>query len=133
MIVTQDQLETFAQTFIKTLKVGDIIFLKGTLGAGKSTLVRAAIASVLLKDEPIPSPTFTLVQLYDTKVGQIAHFDLYRIENNEELHELGLEELFSQSISFVEWPDRITTHEPTHIIELLETDSSENRFLSILK
>jgi tRNA threonylcarbamoyladenosine biosynthesis protein TsaE len=133
MIVTQDQLETFAQTFIKTLKVGDIIFLKGTLGAGKSTLVRAAIASVLLKDEPIPSPTFTLVQLYDTKVGQIAHFDLYRIENNEELHELGLEELFSQSISFVEWPDRITTYEPTHIIELLETDFSENRFLSILK
>lgn len=133
MIVTQDQLETFAQTFVKTLKVGDIVFLKGTLGAGKSTLVRAAITSVLLKDEPIPSPTFTLVQLYDTKVGQIAHFDLYRIENNEELRELGLEELFSQSISFVEWPDRITTHEPTHIIELLETDSSENRFLSILK
>ncbi len=132
MIVTQTELEKCAEDFMATLKKGDIIFLKGTLGAGKSTFVRAAIRSVLLKEEPIPSPTFTLIQTYDTKNGQVAHLDLYRIQSDEELEELGLDEIFSQSISFVEWADRICFSKPTYIVELQETDQPDKRSISVL-
>ncbi|MCB8840000.1 tRNA (adenosine(37)-N6)-threonylcarbamoyltransferase complex ATPase subunit type 1 TsaE [Aurantimonas sp. VKM B-3413] len=88
------------------LRPGDLVALAGDLGAGKSTLARAAIRTIA--DDPdleVPSPTYTLVQSYDT-VPPVAHFDLYRIADPAELDELGLDEARRSGIVMVEWPER---------------------------
>ena len=80
------------------LRSGDVLLLKGDLGAGKSTLARAIIRT--LADDPtleVPSPTFTLVQAYDTRVP-VRHFDLYRLSSPEELTELGLDEALQDAL-----------------------------------
>ncbi|MBO7332807.1 MAG: tRNA (adenosine(37)-N6)-threonylcarbamoyltransferase complex ATPase subunit type 1 TsaE [Alphaproteobacteria bacterium] len=88
------------------LKKGDIIALYGTLGVGKTAFTRALIQSEI-PDEEVPSPTFTLVQTYALKEGEIFHFDLYRLEDPEEVYELGIEDAFSDGISLIEWPDKM--------------------------
>lgn len=90
------------------LQPGDMVFLQGTLGMGKSVFARALIRS--LTSNPgldVPSPTFTLVQTYDTPVSPLWHFDLYRIEDPEEIWELGWEEARSEGIIVLEWPERL--------------------------
>jgi len=83
---------------------GWTLLLEGELGAGKSTLARALIASTGHRG-PVPSPTYTLVEPYDTARGMIYHIDLYRISSPEELHYLGWSEL-DDGLRLVEWPDR---------------------------
>lgn len=86
---------------------GDIFALAGDLGAGKTTLARGFIRALTTPEEEVPSPTFTLVQTYDTPKGMVWHFDLYRLEDPEEAWELGIEEAFADGISLVEWPERL--------------------------
>lgn len=86
------------------LKPGDVVALQGDLGAGKSTLARAAIRHLAGDlDLEVPSPTYTLVQAYET-TPKIAHFDLYRIGGDDELDELGFDEAAEAGIALVEWP-----------------------------
>lgn len=88
------------------LKAGDCLALTGDLGAGKSTLARAFIRAMADDDAlEVPSPTFTLVQQYDLRLP-VAHFDLYRLSDPLELHELGLEEILEDGICLIEWPER---------------------------
>ncbi len=87
------------------LRRGDVVLLTGDLGAGKTTLVRG-IARGAGSDAPVASPTFQLVRVYPGRV-QLAHVDLYRIDNPAELAELGLEELADQGAVVVEWGDRL--------------------------
>jgi tRNA threonylcarbamoyladenosine biosynthesis protein TsaE len=96
---------------------GDIIGLKGDLGAGKTTFARAFIRSRENPEEEVPSPTFTLVQIYDLHPA-IWHFDLYRLRYPEEAWELGIEEAFSEGISLIEWPERLGTLLPQRRLEL---------------
>ncbi|NMG37924.1 tRNA (adenosine(37)-N6)-threonylcarbamoyltransferase complex ATPase subunit type 1 TsaE [Chelativorans sp. ZYF759] len=88
------------------LRPGDLVFLEGDLGAGKSTLARAIIRN-LADDEghEVPSPTFTIVQPYETR-HPLLHVDLYRIAAPEEIDELGIGEALSSSIVLVEWAER---------------------------
>jgi len=87
------------------LRAGDVVLLTGELGAGKTTFVRG-VAQGTGSMAPVASPTFQLVRVYPGHV-QLAHVDLYRIENSAELRDLGLEELAEQGAVVVEWGDRI--------------------------
>jgi tRNA threonylcarbamoyl adenosine modification protein YjeE len=87
------------------LAVGDMIALEGDLGAGKTTLARA-ILRALGVSEDVPSPTFTLVQLYETPRLTVRHYDLYRIESPGEIDELGLDDALGEGAALIEWPER---------------------------
>lgn len=89
------------------LRAGDVVLLAGEVGAGKTHFARAAITSLLEQAEDVPSPSFTLVQTYDTADGPIWHSDLYRVTSTAEIEELGLSEAFEEAICLVEWPDRL--------------------------
>jgi tRNA threonylcarbamoyladenosine biosynthesis protein TsaE len=90
------------------LRPRDVVALVGSLGAGKTTLARAILRAA--SDEPalvVPSPTFTLVEIYDTPKGAFWHFDLYRLETAEQVFELGWEEARADGIALVEWAERL--------------------------
>ncbi len=96
---------------------GDAIALKGELGAGKTTFARAFIRA-RGGGEIVPSPTFTLVQVYDLPGGAVWHFDLYRLRQPEDAWELGIEDAFHDGISLIEWPERLGPLLPAGRLEL---------------
>lgn len=116
------------------LRPGDVLLLSGGIGAGKTHFARALIRSLLEEEEDIPSPTFTLVQDYETRAGPLWHADLYRLSDPLEVVELGLEEAFSTAICLVEWPDRLSDLAPADALSLEFTpasDGSDERRLTL--
>jgi tRNA threonylcarbamoyladenosine biosynthesis protein TsaE len=87
------------------LRQGDVVLLVGELGAGKTTFVRG-VAEGTGSSADVASPTFQLVRIYPGRV-QLAHVDLYRVENDAELRDLGLEELAERGAVVVEWGERL--------------------------
>ncbi|MEM7319964.1 MAG: tRNA (adenosine(37)-N6)-threonylcarbamoyltransferase complex ATPase subunit type 1 TsaE [Pseudomonadota bacterium] len=108
------------------LRPGDSVLLNGPVGAGKTHFARHLIQSVLQIPEDVPSPTYTLVQTYDTRLGEIWHADLYRLTAIEEVEELGLSEALEDAICLIEWPDRLGELSPDNATSLLlEPDSGD--------
>lgn len=110
------------------LRPGDVLALQGDLGAGKSTLARALIRA--LADDgalEVPSPTFTLVQSYDTRVP-VHHFDLYRLSSADELEELGFPDILKDGAALIEWPGRADDRLPdtTITVELVHQDEGRS-------
>ncbi len=107
--------EALAKRIARALRPGDVIFLDGPIGAGKTFFARAIIQErlrALGHMEDVPSPTFTLVQTYEAGPVEIWHADLYRLSGPGEVFELGLEDAFETAICLVEWPDRLGQHGP---------------------
>ena len=102
---TEQDTIRFATELAKKITWPQVIALHGDLGSGKTTFVRGFIQA-LCGEIPVPSPTFTLMQTYDSPKGSIVHLDLYRCADSSEIQELGLEEFFDSSIIFVEWPEK---------------------------
>lgn len=88
------------------LTAGESLLLYGPLGMGKSTLARGLIRALTAPDEDVPSPTFTLVQFYESD-PPMAHFDLYRLNRPEEVFEIGLDEALDDGCALIEWPERL--------------------------
>jgi len=105
---------------------GDVIALFGDLGTGKTSFARAFILALPGGEaETVPSPTFTLVQVYDRVPAPVWHFDLYRLERPEEVYELGFEDALAQGISLIEWPERLGPLLPRDRLEICLTYAAD--------
>lgn len=103
-----DETTAFGARLAPRLRAGDAVLLEGPLGAGKSHLARAVVRALTSPGEEVPSPSYTLVQLYHMADGTpIWHADLHRLSGPGEVWELGLAEAFEEAICLVEWPDRL--------------------------
>jgi tRNA threonylcarbamoyladenosine biosynthesis protein TsaE len=111
-LTSQAATEGFAARLAARARPGDALLLEGPLGAGKTTFARAFLREAA--GDPgleVPSPSFTLVQSYETRLGPIHHFDLWRLDGPAALPELGFEDALSD-IVLVEWPDRLGPFRP---------------------
>ncbi|WP_157014288.1 tRNA (adenosine(37)-N6)-threonylcarbamoyltransferase complex ATPase subunit type 1 TsaE [Mesorhizobium xinjiangense] len=118
--------QRLGEDLARALRPGDMVHLRGDLGAGKTTLARAVIRAVA-DDEglEVPSPTFTLVQSYELRLP-VHHLDLYRLGTPDELDELGVEELAEDGVALVEWPEHGGDALPraTLVVELTQEDGA---------
>ena len=127
-----------AKKFSKIFKKGDIVFLYGEIGVGKTTFVRYLINDLQKqKKNPlteITSPTFSLLNEYKIKNLTIQHFDLFRIKDVNETENIGLFENYKDILTLIEWPEKIIS-KPKQIYELYfnYNHKSEKRFISIYK
>ena len=99
--------EALAARLAGLARQGDVIALAGPLGSGKTSFARAFIRARFDKPQDVPSPTFTLVEIYSGNGPPVWHFDLFRLAAPEEAWELGIEDAFSDGISLIEWPERL--------------------------
>lgn len=104
-IKNKAEMVNLAQKIANSAKIGDIFGLKGTLGAGKSFFAQAFVNSLMEKETEVLSPTFNLVYSYDSKKGEIFHFDLYRLKEADELENIGFFDALQNGISLIEWPE----------------------------
>ncbi|MEL6682757.1 MAG: tRNA (adenosine(37)-N6)-threonylcarbamoyltransferase complex ATPase subunit type 1 TsaE [Pseudomonadota bacterium] len=107
-----------AQKVTPCLQPGDVLLLEGPIGAGKTAFARAVVQTALGRMEDVPSPTFTLVQTYETSQGDIWHCDLYRLSHPDDVMELGLDQAFTDAICLIEWPDRLGQDTPKSALRL---------------
>ena len=136
-ISEEKKTKSIAKIFAKNIKVGDVLFIKGELGVGKTTFIKYLINDLQIdKNLPvteIPSPTFNLVNEYQIDSLILKHYDLYRIKNEKELNIIGVFEENSEQITLIEWPEIIKNHKIKNIIYLhFEYDEDyKNRYLTI--
>lgn len=100
------------------LAPGDTVLLEGPLGSGKTHLARATIQALLKMPEDVPSPSFTLVQTYETLLGELIHADLYRLSGPREVDETGLTDQLGEAVTLIEWPDRLAGTAPTDALTI---------------
>ena len=113
------------------LRPGDILALWGDLGAGKSTLARGLIQAAMGEEIEVPSPTFTLVQIYELPNYDLWHMDLYRLDDPEDVFELGVEDAFAEAVSVIEWPNRMGGYLPLHRLDITIEQTADGRRVTL--
>ena len=126
--------KNLSKNISKIIKAGDVIFLYGEIGVGKTTFVRFFINSLesenKIKNSEVLSPTFNIVYDYDVGNLKILHYDLYRLKNYKDISQLGMFETSNDSIKIVEWPELIKS-KPKDRIDILISYSKTNSFRDI--
>ena len=132
-VVTNSAAETRAlgERLAGKLKPGDVVLLEGELGAGKSELARG-VAKGLGVRETVTSPSFTILNVYESGTIPLYHFDWYRLESAEELYELGMDEyLGGDGAALVEWPGRCPEAVPEDCLVIrIEADGENTRLIT---
>jgi len=137
MTYTLSELKILIKKISNKLKIGNVIYLRGELGAGKTAVTKILIQNLFKKykkKEPIvTSPTFNIVQYYlINKQLIIAHYDLYRLKKSSDINNIGLYDLEDKMISIIEWPELIKKKHKNRIeIKLSYTKKSNERNVSI--
>lgn len=126
-LLDEEEARRFGASLGHLLRPGVTLLLDGPVGAGKSHVARAAIRALAGEDTEVPSPTFTLVQSYDTPIGEIWHADLYRLGDSGELAELGLLDAMGEAVLLIEWPDRLGLETPADAITLRLIPEGDSR------
>ena len=127
--ISKNEQETMqiAAQIAKKSTPGTVFALYGTLGAGKSAFCRGFIQSLCPNVEDVPSPTFTILQTYEASDFDIYHFDMYRLKQEDEAFEIGIEDAFIEGVSLIEWPEKIGSLLPKNAIKitiLIQEDQS---------
>jgi len=129
-VVDEEAVAKLAQHFARAMQTPCVVYLKGDLGAGKTTFARAYIHSLGFVGY-VKSPSYGLLETYDAGGQKILHLDLYRIEDPEELEFLAIRDLFdAHSVLLVEWPDRGEKYLPAPDLVLEFSEKDEVRFIS---
>lgn len=126
----EEQTAQIAAQLADITEIGDVWALFGTLGMGKSVFARAFIKH-LSNAEEVPSPTFTLVQMYHTQKFDIYHYDLYRLEKTSDIFELDVEDAFYNGVSLVEWPEKMGNLAPCHMWNITIEADDKGRKITI--
>ena len=129
-----DELDEISRYISNLESKYNLFYFKGNLGAGKTTLIQK-ISTALGSGDQVVSPSFALVNIYDSSQGEIYHIDLYRLKDLEEAIDLGIEDyLYSQNYCFVEWPELIENISPEEYFEInIEILDDFKRKIIILK
>lgn len=122
-----EEMRMWARDFAGKLSAPCVVALHGDLGMGKSEIARTIIQTLRGADTVVPSPTFTIVQSYDG----ISHFDLYRIEEADELVEVGLEHAMQNDITLIEWPEIADGMLPADTINIFITQHGDGRCVKL--
>lgn len=127
-LANEKEMLAFGHTFAEKLRVGDVVFLQGNLGAGKTTLARGILQGLGCQGL-IKSPTYTIVESYAVQGLVIYHFDLYRIHHPQELCDIGLTDYLTENaILLVEWPEKASVLlPPPTLVCRIDTELSGRR------
>lgn len=134
ILKSKNETETkqYAKELASKLKKGDIVVLTGELGSGKTKFTEGILEFFNLQDE-ISSPTFTIVNEYNTSTVPIYHFDVYRLEDEDEFLAIGGEEYFEKGICIIEWGEKIENLLPKDYIKITFSKSDEDENIRELK
>lgn len=133
-IIANSLVETgdVARKIAQSVEVGDVITLSGDLGVGKTAFAKALINEIMGDETEVTSPTFTIVQDYHGRVP-VYHFDLYRLEDKEEIWNIGIEDALADGVCLIEWPEiaaDLFSHYSTDI-EILYGEHENQRVIVI--
>lgn len=130
---SEEETKKIARQFARNLKPGDVVCLKGELGAGKTHFVKGMAGAFDIPESEVHSPTFTLIHEYSGSVP-LYHFDCYRMESVREALEIGAEEYFyGEGVSVIEWPERIRGIIPPDAIWITITSSDPSNRKFVIK
>lgn len=124
LILKNSELEILAKFLAEPITIKKIITLQGDLGTGKTTLTKA-ICKALNVHEEVTSPSYNILNIYESEYGSIYHYDLYRLKNRNETENIAIDDAFENYITIIEWPELIKDIIPNHSIKIKIRDYSQ--------